>query len=761
MAGLDDAVTRLGALARAALGRGDTVLTEPELYEALATAGLPVPARVVWRRGQPLVLPPDLASAPRLVVKVVSRDVLHKSDVGGVRFVAPQELTEGWLGRFVDEVADRAAAAHGRRPAIDAALVMERVDFDAGRPGAEIIVGLRWSRDLGFVGMIGLGGVKAELFGGRLPRLEAAAIFDPLQPERALAELRRTLVYRDLAGALRGSQALVDDDGWRGVLALLAGLARAFPLDGAAGAVGLEELELNPVLVDRRGRLVPVDALARLARAEPAAVRPPVDKLRAFFEPQRVCVAGVSSKGVNMGRIILRNLLRDGFGPEQLTVLKPGEAEIDGVRCVPTPAALPERVDLAVLAVAADAVPDLMAELVAQQKAEGVIVIPGGMGETKAGVEKQARVHASLLESRRTAWRGPVVCGPNSMGVVSAPGHYDTTFIPAERLPPRTGPLRNLAFLSQSGAFTITRGSHLAQLAPRYLVSAGNQMDVSLGEFVAYAAADPQVQVIAAYVEGFQEGDGRRFLAAAEDAQRRGKRVLLYKGGRSPEGQGTAAGHTAAIAGDYRACWHLARAAGVLVAESFAEFEGLARVACALAGRRRGGRRVMLMSNAGFEVVGMADGLRGETYALELAALGEATRARFAQVLERAKISGLVEVKNPLDVTPSAPDAAHLELARAALEDPGVDALVVGVVPMSPALAALPAHADPAQTLAAPQSLARALPALFRETEKPVVVVVDAGRIFQPLVDALEAEGLPVFRRADEAVRALGSWLVG
>lgn len=746
-------------LAREALERGDEVLTEPELYAVLDAAGLPVPRHhFVPREGAARELP----YCPRgpVVLKVVSRDVLHKSDVGGVRFLDDAAaLTVGELEAFFATVSERWARSHGRAPRIEGAVVMERVVFDRARTGAEVIVGLRATRDFGLVGMVGLGGLKAELLGARLPRREATALFAPGNTHAAMKELRETLVYRDLAGQLRGSQRALEDGTWERLLAFLAEVARALPPSGPEGAPALEELEFNPFVVDAQGRLVAVDALARVTRARVVAPRPPVEKLKAFFEPSRVAVAGVSSKGVNMGRIILRNLLRDGFTPEQLVVLKPGDAEIDGVRCVPGPAELPGKVDLAVLAVAAAQVPELLHGLVEGAKAEGVIVIPGGMAEKEGGAQTQRALEALLERSRATPSRGPVVCGPNSMGVASLPGHYDTTFIPEARMPPKRGALRNLAFISQSGAFTITRGSHLEQVVPRYLVSAGNQMDLAVSDFVAYVAADPAVDVIATYVEGFQPGDGERFLAAARVAHAAGKRVILYKGGRSPEGQGTAAGHTAAIAGDYRACWHLVRAEGVLVAESFAEFEGLVRVACALAGRARTGRRVMLMSNAGFEVVGMADHLRGESHALELAQLSAATKARVQTALARCRIDSLVDVKNPLDVTPSAPDSAHREIAEALLGDVSVDALVLGLVPMSPSLSTLGSAAEERETIAHAESLARTLPALFKTTKKPVVAVVDAGRIYEPLVQALEDGGVPVFRRADEAVRALGAWL--
>lgn len=763
----------LGTLARRALEAGHGVLTEPELYSVLNAAGLRAPEHVVL--GVDGEGPPPPAGA--VVMKVVSRDILHKSDVGGVRFLDTAEVTPALVKDFLAQTAKRWAEVHGRAPGIEGALVMKKVSFDRSRPGAELIVGLRASADFGLVGMVGLGGVKTELFGSRLPRREATALFSCARVGSALRELKETLVYRDLMGQLRGSTQVVTHEAWEKLLGFLCDVAHAFPptAEGSGGRgddaqqlarrrarpeqlnrPALEELEFNPFVVDAAGHFVPVDGLARVAWAKPEAVRPPVKKLKAFFEPKTVCVAGVSSKGVNMGRIILRNLLRDGFTADRLVVLKPGDTEVDGVRCVASPAELKERVDLAVLAVPAGLVPELMQQLVEGEKAEGVIVIPGGMAETEGGKEKQARLEQLLARSRETTWGGPVVCGPNSMGVVSAAGSYDTTFIPAHRLPPRTGALKNLAFLSQSGAFTITRGSHLEQLAPRYVVSAGNQMDLGIADFVAYAAEDEQVQVIAAYVEGFKPGDGARFLHAAEAARAKGKRVVLYKGGRSPEGQGTAAGHTAAIAGDYRACWHLSRAAGVLVAESFAEFEGLVRVSCGLAGRELGKRRVMLLSNAGFEVVGMADQLRGETWGLELAKLSPQTQARMRSSLSKFKLDGLVEVKNPLDITPTSPDAGYLELARAALEDDGVDALVLGLVPMSPALASLGAGGE-SELISNATSLAQTLPGLFRETKKPVVVVVDAGRLYDPLVQTLEAAGLPVFRRADEAVRALGS----
>ena len=744
---------RLGRLAHAAHAEERRVLLEPELYDVLSVTGIGAPAHVWIPPDTPApALPPPLARGP-VVLKVVSPDIVHKSDLGGVRFLDGAQVTAELVTGFLGQVSEAFQAARGRKPDVRGALVMAAVDVDRARLGGEVLVGLRHTRDFGLVGVVGMGGVKAELFGSRLPREEATALFAPEDVEAALVEVRKTLVYRDLAGQLRGSSAALDDDAWRSLLSVLAALA------GEVDGLRIDELELNPLVLSREGRLLAVDAMARLAEVAPPAPPRPLVKLDAFFRPRTICVAGVSGQGLNMGRVILRNLLRDGFPVDRLSVVKPDESEVDGVRCFPSPEALPERADLAVLAVPAGALPGLFEAFVRHDRADGLIVVPGGMAERAGGAETQRRLEAMLAESRAAPGQGPLVLGPNSMGVVSTPGGYDTTFIPEHKLPRVRGPVRNLAFISQSGAFTLSRASHLTQISPRYVVSAGNQMDLTIGELLHHLAEDDGVRVVAVYVEGFQPDDGRRFLEAARRARRKGKRVVLYQGGRSAEGAGAAAGHTASIAGDARVCWHLSRAAGVLVAESFTDFDGLVRVACTLDGREVRGRRVMLMSNAGFEAVGMADALRGETYVLALAQLAPATRAAVRAALHRCRVDELVEVKNPLDVTPGAPDAVHLEIARAVLADDGVDALVMGVVPMSPALSTLAEAPDPRETLHHPGSLAQGLPVLFRETNKPLVAVVDAGVHYQPLVRALETGGVPVFRAADVAVRALGAWL--
>ncbi len=489
--------------------------------------------------------------------------------------------------------------------------------------------------------------------------------------------------------------------------------------------------------------------LARPSAAPPAPEPArPLDKLARLLRPRSIAVIGVSARALNPGRIILRNVLAAGFEPDRVTVVKPGSDSLDGVRCVPAIGDLPGRVDLLVVALEASHIPGLVDEVVAGKRAESLILIPGGLGE-RAGSESAAdRMRASLVASRRSEWRGPVVNGGNCLGIRSRPGRYDTTFIPDEKLPRPTGGEAPLAVISQSGAFAVSRASRLAGLDPRYLISVGNQLDLTVGDYLTHLAAEPEIDVFACYVEGFRPRDGRRWLEAAAAIAARGGCVILYQAGRTPAGAAAAASHTASMAGDWRATRELAESAGALVAEELADFEDLTRLACRLRGRRVG-RRLGAMSNAGFECVAAADSAGG----FELAELSAPTREKLGALFHSLRLEAVVAPRNPLDVTPIAGDAEFAEAARLIVTDPAVDVAVVGCVPLSGALTTLPGRGG--EGLGAAEAVAARLGRLWAETDSTWVAVVDAGPLYDPFAARLEELGIPTLRSADRALRLL------
>jgi acyl-CoA synthetase (NDP forming) len=325
-------------------------------------------------------------------------------------------------------------------------------------------------------------------------------------------------------------------------------------------------------------------------------------------------------------------------------------------------------------------------------------------------------------------------------------------FIPEYKMPRTDGPVAPVAVISQSGAFGISRASRLGRVNPRYVITVGNQMDVTVGDYLSYLAHDTSLEVFAVYVEGFKPLDGLRFLEAAREIVLSGRRVIFYRAGRTAEGARASASHTASIAGDYRVTRAMCEQAGVILAESLADFDDLVSVCALLRDCDAPGTRLGAMSNAGFESVAIADALQG---GLTLVPFAASTCQRIQQVLAHARIDTLVDVHNPLDVTPMADDATFADIASLLLTDDHVDAAVIGCVPMTGALTTLPAADRHREDLDAAQGIVSRLGALRRGSRKPWVAVVDAGGLYDALASALERESIPTFRTADRAVRVL------
>jgi acyl-CoA synthetase (NDP forming) len=291
--------------------------------------------------------------------------------------------------------------------------------------------------------------------------------------------------------------------------------------------------------------------------------------------------------------------------------------------------------------------------------------------------------------------------------------------------------------------------SKLGRLNPKYAITLGNQMDLTVGDYLTYLKDDPDLEVFAVYVEGFTRLDGLQFLRAAREITASGRSVLLYRAGRTAEGAKASASHTASIAGDYTVTRELAQAAGVVVAESLADFEDLVRLFTLLRHKRADGVRLGAVSNAGFECVAVADTLGRFT----LPAFDEATSSRLHAIFRTAKIDSVVDVHNPIDLTPMTGDAAYEDVVRAVLEADGVDIGLVGVVPLTAALNTLPLGAGHAEDLTRPDGIGLRLARLKDELPKAFVAVVDAGTVYDPLVALLEQHGVPTFRTADTALR--------
>ncbi len=411
---------------------------------------------------------------------------------------------------------------------------------------------------------------------------------------------------------------------------------------------------------------------------------------------------------------------------------------------------LPERVDLFILAISAAQTPQAVTEIVEGQKAESVIVIPGGL-EEKTGTE------AIVGRMRRRAGRGARqrVAGPADQRrqlprhPVACPAATTRCSSPSTSCLCPTGDVTPLAIVSQSGAFAVARMSKLARLNPKYAITLGNQMDLTVGDYLAYLRTTRPSRSSPSTSKGSRRSTAWRSFGRPATSRRAAAPVILYRAGRTAAGAKASASHTASIAGDYAVTRELAQAAGVIVAESLGDFEELVRLfaCCGASGRTARGLAPSRtpVSSAWPSPTISAPSIcppstrpppRGST-----------------PIYREARIDSVVDVHNPIDLTPMTGDAAYEAVVRAVMDAPNVDVGIVGCVPLTAALNSLPAGHGHRDDLTRPDSIGERLARLHEEIPKAWVAVVDGGAIYDPLVSLLEGHGVPTFRTADAALR--------
>ncbi|WP_051791482.1 acetate--CoA ligase family protein [Amycolatopsis jejuensis] len=510
----------------AALAPGAGVVPEPEAKDLLRSAGIAVP------RGQahadPLVAAQGLHGD--LVLKAVSPTLVHKSDAGGVRVgVARADLA-------AEAAAMTAAlATHGHR--IDRFLVEEKA-----APGHEVIVGAVRTPGVGWVVMLGLGGVFVEVFA------DVAFGIAPLTASDVTAMLSELKGAALLRGARGGTAADLD--------ALVSLVLRIGGDDGLLASLPPEitEVDLNPVIVTSE-HAIAVDA--RLVRSsieeEPAARKPrPHSDFGRLFRPRTIAVLGASATGTNLANRYLADLQASGF-PGKLVPVHPSADRIEGL---PACRSLREAgpIDYAYVALPAKVVPDAL------DAAPGTVafaqVVSSGFGEVPEGVELERDLVA------RMAAQGTRVLGPNCLGMHSSAARV--SFIPDPPLQPG-----RIAVVSQSGGLSvdILRLGEARGLAFHSVTSIGNSSDVDAAELVGHLLGDPDVDVIGLYLESLAAG--KAVLDLSRDL---GKPVVLLAGGRTAAGSRAATSHTGALTGNHRLWPALCRQAGIALADSLEEF---------------------------------------------------------------------------------------------------------------------------------------------------------------------------------------------
>ena len=449
--------------------------------------------------------------------------------------------------------------------------------------------------------------------------------------------------------------------------------------------------------------------------------------LTPFFKPQGVAILGASSKPNKLSYGILENLLKYNY-QGGIYPVNPNAQEILGVKVYPELAQVPDPVDLAVIVLPVGMTLDTM-QACAQRGIKAVIIITGGFREVGGeGAEIERKTLAFARE------HGMRVIGPNCVGTMDMRSGLNTTFI--KGMPPR-GPI---AFISQSGAVCggVVDLILESEVGFSHFASLGNEMDVSEADMLAYFGDDPDVKVIAVYLEGVQ--NGARFIEEARRVSRI-KPIVMLKAGRNNAGARAVSSHTGSLAGSYAAYQAVFSQTGVLEVETLAE---LFNVAWALGTQKLPeGKRVAIATNAGGAAALLADNLSAN--GAELAELSADTQTRL-----RSKLNPSAQVANPVDMLGGAEPADYLWCLEQMMRDENVDVLAPVLVP---------------QALVDPLGVAQAWAQAAGQTDKTMLTCLMGERSVRAARAFLNRTGVPVYQFPDQvgpvlrAMRAYGEYL--
>ena len=382
--------------------------------------------------------------------------------------------------------------------------------------------------------------------------------------------------------------------------------------------------------------------------------------LEALLRPRAIAVIGASDNKARIGGVPIDLLIRAGFA--KIYPVNPKNTAVQGLPAYPDIESVPEKVDLVILAISAEATLPML-ERCHALGIPAALVYASGYAETNEA-EGAARQDA-LTAFARTS--GMVVAGPNCMGNANFSNGIFTTF--GQSFQPGE-PAGNTALLTQSGNMcaTVFRMAKRAGVTFSQVINTGNEASVDFSDYLDYLASDPATHAAVCYIEELREGP--KFLAAAAKFRAAGKLLAIYKVGASEKGAEAARSHTAALAGNTAAYDAAFARAGVARA---GELSGLADLAYLHAlGDRINGNNCAILSISGAAGAILAD-------ALSLAGGGVPTLPADVQAGIAAQIPGHSMVSNPVDLTGNIVNSNDFlsECIRLALSPDDIDVLLL------------------------------------------------------------------------------------
>src|SRR5919204_4956457 len=610
---------------------GRTVLTAPEGRQVCEAYGIPVPkeglatsapeaARLAQEIGYPVVL------------KIVSTDILHKTDAGGVLtgLASAAEVQQGYS----------TILANARAYKADARVL--GVQVQQMLPAAqEVIVGATTDPSFGKLVAFGLGGILVEVMQDITFRLA------PTTHREAVAMLD------DIAGAavlhgVRGASG-VDREALGTLIANVSQLVHDFP--------AIQEMDLNPVFASSTGatavdvRIV-VDFAAPQQRYRPAQEEI-LRAMRRIMQPNAVAVIGATPEEGKIGNSVMKNLINGGY-QGAIYPIHPRAEEILERKCYKSVLDVPGGIDIAIFCIPARFVAQVLEE-VGQKGIPGAILIPSGFAEVGEEALQQEVVNVAREYNVR-------LMGPNIYGFYYTPKNLCATFCtPYDEK-------GQVALSSQSGGggVAIIGFSRSAKMGVSAIVGLGNKSDIDEDDLLTFFEQDDNTHIIVQHCEDLK--DGRAFAEVAKRVSKK-KPIVVLKAGRTAMGARAASSHTGALAGNDKIYDDVLRQSGVIRARSLRELLEFARGVPVLPTPK--GENVLIITGAGGSGVLLSDSCVDN--GLSLMSMPPDLDTAFRKFIPPFGAAG-----NPVDITGGEPPITYINTVKLGLSDERIHSLILG-----------------------------------------------------------------------------------
>ncbi|HJS82504.1 MAG TPA: acetate--CoA ligase family protein, partial [Nitrososphaera sp.] len=481
----------------------EKVITEELAKQVLTEYGVKVPKYALAKSSAEAEKMATDVGFP-LVAKIVSPQILHKTDVKGVKVgitnaAQAQEAFNDIHGRLSKQYNVKG-------------VLLEKM---AAQGGIELIVGLQNDPQFGPVIMVGIGGIYTEVF------KDVSFRVLPITKDDAKS------MIEDLKGnkILKGFRGMAPVD-----LDMLADALVNIGRFGTEMAPYYESVDFNPVIFYEKDYVV-VDAKILLRDKPDLEVisnsQPDSEYMDLFFNAKSVALIGASPEPGKVGNSVLESLVKHDYKGKVYPVNAKGYSEIMGIKAYKSIEEIPDKVDIVVVTVDLKFVPELL-KSASKKDIHNFVVISGGgkeLGGERAAIEAQVKELSQQLRIR--------IIGPNCIGMFNGQNRLDCAFQGhARMIRPKNG---SVAFLSQSGTVGIAFMESADAFGMSKMISYGNRSDVDEADMIWYLSEDPQTKVIGLYVEGL--GDGRKFMNTAKRVMKeRQKPIVVFKNGRTARG---------------------------------------------------------------------------------------------------------------------------------------------------------------------------------------------------------------------------------